>query len=60
MTFTLADASVTKPTALGNNGGGEGFSGITGIAVSLDTWQNTTDPSSNFVGIATTSRRCSR
>src|SRR6266568_7989625 len=33
MTLTLADASVTKPTALGVNGGGEGFSGITGIAV---------------------------
>jgi hypothetical protein len=54
MTFTLADASVTQPTALGNNGGGEGFSGITGIAVSLDTWMNTADPSNNFVGIATT------
>ncbi len=54
MTFTLADASVTKPTALGVNGGGEGFSGITGIAVSLDTWQNSSDPSNNFVGIATT------
>ena len=55
MTFTLADASVTKPTALGSNGGGEGFSGITGVAVSLDTWQNTADPSANFVGVATTS-----
>ena len=54
MTFTLADASVSKPTAIGNNGGGEGFSGITGIAVSFDTWKNTNDPSSNFVGIATT------
>ena len=54
MTFTLADASVTKPTALGDNGGGEGFSGITGIAVSFDTWKNTNDPSNNFVGIATT------
>jgi hypothetical protein len=54
LTFTLADASVTQPTALGNNGGGEGFSGITGIAVSFDTWQNTNDPSNNFVGIATT------
>ena len=50
MTFTLADASVTKPTALGVNGGGEGFAGITGDRVSLDTWQNTADPSSNFVG----------
>ena len=57
LTFTLADASVTKPTALGDNGGGEGFSGITGIAVSFDTWKNTNDPSSNFVGIATTNSR---
>ncbi len=39
LTFTLADASVTQPTALGVNGGGEGFSGITGIAVSLDTFR---------------------
>jgi hypothetical protein len=53
MTFTLADASVTQPTAIGDNGGGEGFSGINGIALSLDTWQNNSDPSSNFVGIAT-------
>ena len=53
LTFTLADASVTKPTALGVNGGGEGFSGIKGIAVSLDTWKNAVNPSSNFVGIAT-------
>ena len=52
LTFTLADASVTQPTALGVNGGGEGFSGITGIAVSLDTWQNSVNPSNNFVGIA--------
>ncbi len=53
MTFTLADASVTPPTTIGDNGGGEGFAGINGIAVSLDTWQNSSDPSSNFVGIAT-------
>jgi len=53
MTFTLANASDTKATALGNNGGGEGFSGIDGVAVSFDTWKNTNDPSNNFVGIAT-------
>ncbi|HEX4015252.1 MAG TPA: IPT/TIG domain-containing protein [Frankiaceae bacterium] len=53
MTFTLADASVTQPTTIGDNGGGEGFSGIKGVALSLDTWQNDSDPSSNFVGIAT-------
>jgi len=52
LTFTLADASATTPTALGVNGGGEGFSGIKGIALSLDTQKNTVNPSSNFVGIA--------
>ncbi|HXB50960.1 MAG TPA: IPT/TIG domain-containing protein, partial [Streptosporangiaceae bacterium] len=54
LTFALADASAAKPTALGVIGGGEGFSGIAGIAVSFDTWKNTNDPSNNFVGIATT------
>ena len=34
LTFTLADASVTQPTALGVNGGGEGYSGITGSRLS--------------------------
>jgi IPT/TIG domain len=53
LTLTLADASDTSPTALGVNGGGEGFSGIDGIAVSMDTWQNAVNPSDNFVGIAT-------
>jgi len=54
LTFTLADAGVTKPTALGVAGSGEGFSGIRGIAVSLDTFKrNSSYPSSNFVGIAT-------
>ena len=52
LTFTLANASDTQPTALGVSGGGEGFSGITGIAVSLDTWQNSVNPSNNFIGIA--------
>jgi hypothetical protein len=50
--FVIADASVTQPTALGINGGGEGFSGIKGIAVSLNTYMDTNYPSSNFVGIA--------
>ena len=53
LTFTLADASVTSPTALGSAGGGEGFAGIKGIAVSLDTYKNSVNPSNNFVGIAT-------
>jgi hypothetical protein len=53
MTFTLADASKTQPTALGNNGGGLGFSGIHGIAVAFDTWKSSVNPSNNFVGIGT-------
>jgi hypothetical protein len=53
LTFTLADASSSTPTALGSTGGGEGFAGITGIAVSLDTYKNSVNPSNNFVGIAT-------
>jgi len=52
-TFTLADASVTTPSALGVVGGGLGYSGITGIAVSFDTYKNAVNPSNNFVGIAT-------
>ena len=53
LTFTLADASVTQPTALGDNGGGLGFSGIHGIAVAFDTWKSSVNPSNNFVGIGT-------
>ena len=53
LTFTLADASATAPTALGSAGGGEGYAGIKGIAVSLDTYKNSVNPSNNFVGIAT-------
>jgi hypothetical protein len=55
MTFTLADATKNNATALGDVGGGEGFAGINGVAVALDTWKNTNDPSNNFVGIATAS-----
>ena len=53
LTFTLADASATTPTALGASGGGEGYAGLKGIAVSLDTYKNSVNPSNNFVGIAT-------
>ena len=42
-----------KPTDIGLGGGGLGFGGLPGVAVALDTFQNGTDPSSNFVGIAT-------
>jgi len=38
---------------LGVNGGGLGFSGNSGVAVALDTYQNLQNPSANFVGVAT-------
>ena len=53
LTLTLADASLTKPTALGVTGGGLGYSGIAGVAVALDTYHNSVNPSGNFVGLAT-------
>jgi len=53
MTFTLLDAGVASPFALGGGGGGLGFSGVTGVAIAFDTYKNGTDPSNNFVGITT-------
>ena len=40
-------------TSIGSSGGGLGWSGIPGFAVALDTYANGTDPSNNFVGLAT-------
>jgi len=51
MALVLADAAVQTPTSLGGTGGGLGFAGIRGIALALDTYQNGTDPSNNFVGL---------
>lgn len=52
MTFALIDPAQTART--GAIGGGLGYSGLDGVAVTMDTWKNgTTDPSNNFVGIAT-------
>ncbi len=51
MALVLADPT-TSPTTVGYYGGGLGFSGINGIAVCIDTYQEGTDPSSNFVGIS--------
>ena len=50
MALVLADGA-TAPTAAGALGGGLGFSGIHGVAVALDTYQNAVNPSSNFVGV---------
>ena len=54
LTITLADPTQgATPTALGTDGGGLGYSGIPGIAIALDTYQNGADPSANFIGIST-------
>lgn len=51
MTFSFLDPDAYGGFA-GGNGGGLGYVGLTGIAVAMDTFQNTYDPSSNFIGIA--------
>ncbi|MEU6089436.1 choice-of-anchor D domain-containing protein [Streptomyces sp. NPDC047085] len=53
LALLLLDASQATPTALGVGGGGLGYAGLPGIAVALDTHRNSTEPSSNFVGVAT-------
>ncbi|MET8536262.1 choice-of-anchor D domain-containing protein [Streptomyces sp. NPDC005065] len=53
LTFSLLDAARATPSARGTNGGGLGWSGQAGVAVTFDTYRNGKDPSSNFVGIAT-------
>jgi len=51
LTLTFADPASANANSLGAIGGGLGFSGITGVAVALDTFQGGVDPSDNFVGI---------
>jgi hypothetical protein len=51
-TLVFADPSRgAKPTSLGVQGGGLGFSGIPGLAVALVTYQSSGAPSNNFVGL---------
>jgi hypothetical protein len=50
-TLTFADASKAAPTSLGEDGGGLGFAGISGVAVAFDTYKNSVNPSNNFVGV---------
>jgi hypothetical protein len=50
MTFFFANPS-TPTNTVGRMGGGLGFSGISGIAVALNTFKNAVNPSNNFVGI---------
>jgi Abnormal spindle-like microcephaly-assoc'd, ASPM-SPD-2-Hydin/Domain of unknown function (DUF5979)/PQQ-like domain len=53
MALVLANATAgALPTSLGVSGGGLGFSGIPGIAVALDEFKNTVNPSANFTGIS--------
>jgi hypothetical protein len=52
MTFTLLDPG-SPSTSLGASGGGLGYGGLDGVAVTLDTYQNLGEPSSNFVAVAT-------
>jgi hypothetical protein len=52
LTLVFADPATTKATSVGVIGGGLGFSGITGIAVAFDTFNNGANPSSNFIGIS--------
>ena len=52
LTLALASPSAgATASSLGASGGGLGFSGIPGIAVALDTYQNSVNPSANFVGV---------
>ncbi|MFD8481471.1 choice-of-anchor D domain-containing protein [Kitasatospora sp. NPDC059673] len=53
LAFVLLDAAHETPHSLGDGGGGLGYSGLRGLAVTLDTSQNANDPSANFVGLAT-------
>ncbi|WP_369263985.1 choice-of-anchor D domain-containing protein [Streptomyces sp. R35] len=53
MTFMLLDSTKATPKSLGGGGGGLGYAGLPGIAVTLDTFRNAGDPSANFVGVAT-------
>jgi hypothetical protein len=53
MTFVLLDASRAGPTSIGGGGGGLGFSGLPGVAVTFVTYKHAGEPSNNFVGIST-------
>jgi hypothetical protein len=52
LTLTFADPSQgATPSSLGGTGGSLGFTGIPGVAVALDTYKNSANPSANFVGV---------
>jgi hypothetical protein len=53
LTFMLLDPAKTASTAVGRNGAGLGFAGLTGIAVSFATYPQGGVNSHNFAGIET-------
>jgi Abnormal spindle-like microcephaly-assoc'd, ASPM-SPD-2-Hydin len=53
MTFMLLNPVSASPTSIGIGGGGLGYSGLPGVAVSFVTFAQTGDPSNNYVGIST-------
>jgi Bacterial lectin/Abnormal spindle-like microcephaly-assoc'd, ASPM-SPD-2-Hydin/PQQ-like domain len=53
LTFGLLDAATASARSIGTAGGGLGFAGLPGVAVTLDTYKHAGDPSNNFAGIAT-------
>ena len=52
MTFALLSAAGNTSKSLGAAGGGLGFAGLPGVAVTLDTYKSGTEPSSNFLGLS--------
>jgi hypothetical protein len=53
LTFAMLDAARSTAQSIGGTGSNLGFGGLAGVAVTLDTYKNNTNPSNNFVGIAT-------
>ncbi|MCW2948091.1 MAG: bamB 2 [Actinoallomurus sp.] len=51
LTFALLDPRRQTPASVGGDGGGVGFLGLHGVAVSLVTTNNTQAKSSNFTGV---------
>ncbi|GAA5194116.1 hypothetical protein GCM10023322_57720 [Rugosimonospora acidiphila] len=54
LTFAMLDAARNTPQGIGAGGSALGFGGLPGVAVSLDTYRNSGDPSANFVSILST------
>ncbi len=53
MTFALLDAATATAKSVGAGGSGLGFGGLTGVAVTFDTYKGGNDPSNNFIGLTT-------